>query len=156
MWAWSICLSLCVDRSPSWLCPALDGSSWPCSSHSRRRPCAKHLARGGSPGTWQSVSGEHLAGCRCPALVWAASSDFRRLSVLVEDSTDVVGELCKSSIYLWLLFFFCIILFIIANTIVPWGSGLLGGWGLLIKHQYFVKSLTLSYSAKPMSSTTVP
>ena len=44
--------------------------------------------------------------------------------------------------------FFCIILFIIANTIVPWGSGLLGGWGLLIKHQYFVKSFVLSYSVK--------
>ena len=95
MWAWNIYLSLCVDGSPLWLCPALGGGSWLCSDLSRRPSCSKHLARGGSPGTWQSVSGEHLAGCRCPALVWAAPSDFRRLSFLVEDSTDVVGELCK-------------------------------------------------------------
>ena len=155
MWAWSICLSLCVDWSPSWLCAALGGGSWPCSAHSRRRPCAKHLAGGGSPGTWQSVSGEHLAGCRCPALVWAAPPNFRRLSVLVEDSTDVVGELCNifiisSGFFLYLYFF------IITITIVPWGSGLLGGLGLLIKDQDFVKPLVLSYSAKPMSSTAVP
>ena len=70
--------------------------------------------------------------------------------VTLVSRTQPSGPLCLWQCFLYIYFF------IIAITIVPWGSGLLGGLGLLIKDQDFVKPLVLSYSAKPMSSTAVP